>query len=220
MNMSATKSKYIDISVGLSPATPVWPGAPKYQVLQKKTGIGGGEEKTDSTFTTIPHCGTHIDAPLHFARGGKSIDEVDLDLLIGPCLVLEHLGDDHITKEDLIAMGFAASERILIKTLNSQKLRSGELDEKFISLMPDALEHLMQSGVRLLGVDGFSIGPYGEMTVKNHLAFCRAGGIIIEVLDLCDVEAGEYGLIALPIKLVGVEAAPARVVLVRLSGHE
>jgi arylformamidase len=74
---------------------------------------------------------------------------------------------------------------------------------------------MMQSGVQVLGVDGLSIGPYGEMTVRNHLKFCRAGGIIIEVLDLSDAEPGEYGLIALPVKLEGVDAAPARVVLVR-----
>ena len=163
----------------------------------------------------IPHCGTHIDAPLHFADGGKSIDALDLDLLVGPCLVFEHRGEGHITKDDLLAMGFVPAKRLLIKTHNSAKLRNGTLDENFISLLPDAIEHLMQSGVELLGVDGFSIGPFGDLTTSNHLMFCRAGGIIIEVLDLLDVEPGEYGLIALPIKLEGVEGAPARVVLVR-----
>jgi arylformamidase len=67
----------------------------------------------------------------------------------------------------------------------------------------------------VLGVDGLAIGPYGELCDRNHLVFCGAGGIIIEVLDLSDVEPGDYQLIALPIKLVGVEAAPARVVLLR-----
>jgi arylformamidase len=211
------RTTIIDCTLGLSPDTPIWPGAPRYRFSQKKTDLGDGHEATDSSFAMIPHCGTHIDAPLHFAKGGATIDAVPLDLLIGPCRVIEHLGDDHITKGDLLKMDLPALTRILVKTRNSRRLRSGgtEFDEGFLSLLPDALDYLMQLGVKVLGVDGFSIGPFGEMTTGNHIKFCEAGGIIIEVLDLLDVEPGEYNLIALPIKLVGVEGAPARVVLIR-----
>jgi arylformamidase len=211
----SNSSKFIDVSVSLSPDTPIWPGAPKFRLVRKTFDLGGGEEATSSQFEMIPHNGTHIDAPLHFVRGGKSVDVLDLDLLVGPCLVVEHRGEKHITKDDLISMGFVPTKRLLIKSLNSVKLRNHTLDENFISLLPDAIEHLIQSGVELLGVDGLSIGPFGDLTTNNHLVFCKTGGIIIEVLDLLDVEPGEYGLIALPIKLEGVEGAPARVILVR-----
>jgi arylformamidase len=215
MNSRTTKTKLIDVSVGLSPTTPVWPGAPTFGLEQKTTDLGGGEAKMDSHFSMIPHCGTHIDAPLHFASGGDAIDAVCLDLLVGPCRVFEHSGDGHIAKDDLVAMGFVPLKRILIKTHNSRRLREGTLDKDFISLLPDAIDHLARSGVQVLGVDGFAIGPYGELCDRNHLVFCGTGGIIIEVLDLSEVEAGEYNLIALPIKLMGVEAAPARVALLR-----
>jgi len=215
MNSRMTESTLIDISVALSPTTPVWPGAPAFGLTQKRTDLGGGDAKMDSHFSMIPHCGTHIDAPLHFARGGAAIDALNLDLLIGPCRVLEHAGDGHIGKGELLAMGFTPAKRILIKTRNSDSLREGKLDRAFLSLLPDAIDHLVQSGVQVLGVDGFAIGPFGELCDRNHLMFCRTGGIIIEVLDLSEVEAGEYHLIAFPIKLVGVEAAPARVVLLR-----
>jgi arylformamidase len=215
MNSQARSTKMIDVSVPLSPRTPIWPGAPRLELSQKKTDLGNGEEATSSTLTMIPHCGTHIDAPLHFAKGGKSVDAIPLDLLIGPCLVIEHTGDTHIAKDDLLAIGFVPTKRLLIKTKNSARLRKGELGEDFLSLLPDAIAHLMQSGVRLLGVDGLSIGPFGEMTTRNHLAFCGAGGVIIEVLDLSDVTPGKYSLLALPIKLEGVEGAPARVVLLQ-----
>jgi arylformamidase len=203
----------IDVTVMLSPRTPVWPGAPRLEISQKKTDLGGGNEATDSKFTMIPHCGTHIDAPLHLAKGGKTVDALPLDLLMGPCLVLEHTADRHITKDDLAAIGFVPTKRLLLKTRNSARLRNGELDATFLSLLPEAIDHLIASGVELLGVDGFSIGPIGEMTVQNHAAFCGSGGVIIEVLDLSDVSPGRYGLIALPIKLEGAEGAPARVVL-------
>lgn len=217
MNRPAAQSTLIDISVAVSPDTPVWPGAPRFELSQTRTDLGGGQAKMDSHFSMIPHCGTHIDAPLHFASGGEAIDAVRLDLLVGPCCVLEHAGDKHISKEDLDAMGFAAARRVLIKTRNSLEMRRGKLDERFLSLLPDAMDHLMRSGVQVLGVDGFAIGPYGDLSDRNHLAFLAVGGIVIELLDLTDVEPGEYNLIAMPIKLVGVEAAPARVALLRSS---
>jgi arylformamidase len=213
--MPLPKNKFIDVTVNLSPDTPVWPGAQRYRLVQKKIDLGGGEIATSSEIAMIAHCGTHIDAPLHFIDGSKAIDALEIDSLVGPCRVFEHRGEGHIAKDDLMAMGFVPARRVLIKTCNSIKVRNGTLDESFVSLLPDAMEHLIRSGVELLGVDGFSIGPFGDMTTGNHLMFCRTGGIIIEVLDLLDVEPGEYGLIALPIKLAGVEGAPARVVLVR-----
>jgi arylformamidase len=215
MNSQPRTTRFIDVSVMLSPRTPIWPGAPRLELTQRKIDLGNSREATDSTLTMIAHCGTHIDAPLHCAKGGKMIDALPLDLLIGPCLVIEHTGDDHIAKSDLLGIGFVPAKRLLIKTRNSARLRNGELDETFLSLLPDALDHLMQSGVELLGVDGFSIGPFGDMNIRNHIVFCEAGGVIIEVLDLCDVAPGNYGLLALPIKLEGVEGAPARVVLLR-----
>lgn len=214
MSSQAT-TRIIDVSVGLSPATPVWPGERQFEFVQKQDDLGGGEAMTYSRLRMSPHNGTHIDAPLHFVAGGKAIDAVSLDALIGPCRVFEHLGDRHITKGDLTAMGFVASKRVLFKTCNSRRFRNGELDKNFVSLLPDAMDFLISSKVEVLGIDGFSIGPYGELTTQNHIAFCRTGGIIIEMLDLTDVEPGEYGLIALPVKLEGIEAAPTRVVLIR-----
>jgi arylformamidase len=210
--------KIIDVTLGLSPRTPMWPGAARFHISQRKIALGDGKEATSSEFGMVPHCGTHVDSPLHFAKGGKTIDAVPLDLLIGPCSVLEYRGEGHIALADLLAMGFVPEKRILIKTRNSAKLREGVFDTEFPSLLPDALDHLIQSGVQLLGIDSFSIGPFGDLTTRNHLAFCGAGGIIIEVLDLTDVQPGKYELIAMPLKLEGAEGAPARVVLLEPQG--
>jgi len=209
----------IDISVALSPTTPVWPGVGPLAVSQERTPLGSELVTTSSVAMTVHH-GTHIDAPLHFARAGRSIDQLDLDLLTGPCSVLEHKGSGHITAADLLTMGFSPCKRLLIKTRNSEALRHGQLDRDFISLLPDAIDLLMKSKVAVLGVDGFSIGPYGEISDQNHIAFCGAGGIIIEVLDLLDVQPGAYELIALPVKLKGLEAAPARVLLRPLAPED
>jgi arylformamidase len=203
----------IDVTVKLSPRTPVWPGAPRLDLSQKKIDLDGGGEAMDTKFTMVAHCGTHIDAPLHCIKGGKTVDALPLDLLVGPCLVVEHMADRHVTKDDLSAIGFVPTRRLLLKTRNSARLRNGELDETFLSLLPEAIDYLIHSGVELLGVDGFSVGPFGDMNLRNHLVFCGAGGVIIEVLDLSDASPGRYGLVAMPLKLEGAEAAPARVIL-------
>ena len=67
----------------------------------------------------------------------------------------------------------------------------------------------------MLGIDAFSIGPFGDLSDSNHITYCGAGGVIIEMIDLTSVEPGDYELVALPVKLKGLEAAPARVLLVR-----
>jgi arylformamidase len=135
--------------------------------------------------------------------------------LIGPCRVFEHLPDRHIGRADLEAAGFVPTRRALFKTRNSAGLKHGRQGQDFLSLLPDAIEHLLASGVELLGIDALSIGPFGEITDRNHVRFCGAGGVIIETLNLSDVEPGEYGLIALPLKFEGIEASPARVVLIQ-----
>ena len=207
--------RLIDVSVGVSPDLPVWPEAPKYELKQWQTKLSDGTLKTDSHFSMIPHLGTHIDAPLHFNPKGASIDQLDINLLVGPCRVYEQQAVRDITREDLLAMRVSSGPRVLIKTVNSERIRAGrEFDRNYVSLEPDAIDYLLEVGVRLLGVDGSAIGAYEKMSDTNHARFCGAGGVIIEVLDLSNVEPGDYELIALPIKMVGLEAAPARVLLI------
>jgi len=205
--------EFIDVSVSLSSDFPVWPGAPKYWLEQKCTDLGNGHKKLDSHFSMIPHFGTHIDAPLHFNMEGPSIDKISPDLLIGSCRVYEHKGPNHISRDDLVKMGVGRQDRVLFKTANSQRFGEHEFNKDYIAFEEEAIEYLVESGVKILGTDGFSIGGFGEASDRNHVIFCEAGGVIIELLNLCDVTPGEYQLIALPLKMKGVEAAPARVLL-------
>lgn len=205
----------IDVSLGLSPRTPIWPGAQRPEFTVTRQPLPGGNEVVATRIDLIVHSGTHIDAPLHFSKGGQSVDAIDLGKLTGPCRVFEHRGPGHIGRSELAEMGFSPVRRALFKTANSARVHKGELGADFVSFLADAIDVFIHAGVEVLGVDGLSIGPYGEMSDNNHIAFCGAGGLIIEMLDLSSVVPGDYLLVALPIKLEGVEGAPSRVLLMK-----
>ncbi|MGA2974401.1 MAG: cyclase family protein [Spirochaetia bacterium] len=204
-----------DVSIGVSPRTPIWPGGQRPAFTVTHQPLPGGNETVATRLDMIAHSGTHIDAPLHFRRNGQTIDAVELGKLMGPCRVFEHRGPGHIGRAELDEMGFSPVRRALFRTANSARLHTGVLGADYISFLDEAIDVLIHSGVEVLGIDGFSIGPYGEMSDTNHVAFCGAGGLIIEMLDLTSVAPGDYLLVALPLKLEGVEAAPSRVLLMR-----
>jgi arylformamidase len=127
------------------------------------------------------HTGTHVDAPLHFIPGGAATEALPLNVLVGPC---EVVGGD------------GAAERLLIKGATS--------------LDADRAQGFVDRGVRLLGVDGMSVGDEGA-----HEVLLGAGVVVVEGLDLSVVEPGSYELYCLPLRLVGSDGAPARAILVR-----
>jgi arylformamidase len=106
--------------------------------------------------------------------------------------------------------------RLLIRTVNSQIIRQPEFHEDYVALTPDAARVLVARNVRLLGVDGYSIGPFEPSSgMEVHRIFLGAGPeqVALEELDLSSVAPGDYQLVALPIRLTGLEGAPARVLL-------
>lgn len=175
-----------DVTRRLGSRTEVWPGdAPvELELSRSADGVAVGR------LACSVHAGTHVDAPAHFYAGGRGVDELPLDILVGPCLVAEL--DTAVTPP--------AFERILFRT------RGARLDE------PGA-RRLLAAGVRLVGVDAMSIEPDGSDAL--HRLLLGAGVVIVENLDLEGVRSGEYELLCLPLKLEDADGAPARVVLKR-----
>jgi arylformamidase len=173
------------------------------------------------------HTGTHMDAPFHFYRDGAGIDELSLDVLLGPCRVFDLSQiNQHISPAILETCDWKGSDkigkvvtRVLFKTRNSQHWANNdaEFDKEFLALTGDAAMQLVHRGVRLVGVDYLSVEPYGGKTHPVHDTLLGAGVVIIEALNLSEVTAGDYELIALPLKLKGADGAPARVVLRELT---
>jgi arylformamidase len=189
--------KLIDISRDTL-RTPVYPGDPEPSVERVRT-IGNNSDCNLSALYSCVHTGTHVDAPLHFIEGGFAVDEYPLDLFFGPCTVIE-VKSSPITGE-LVNRRFPRNrERLLIKGGGS------------VYFMDSAAEEAAALGLKLIGTDSDSIGCSGNQ-IKPHKAFLSRGIAVLEGLDLSDVEPGDYFLMAAPVRLGGLEGAPARAVL-------
>ena len=206
-------SKYIDITLSISNKLPVWPGSAPVR-FYRNSDIEKGDIATDTTVQFGVHMGTHVDAPSHFIKEGKSVEHISLDILIGKSYVAEVPGSENsITVETLNKLDLPDSiERLLLKTKNSQLWRHQSFYSNFVALTADAAQWIVNRGIKLVGIDYLSIqGFYDGPEV--HQILLSEEVVVVEGLNLNDVPIGWYELFCLPIKLRGVEGAPARVLL-------
>jgi arylformamidase len=190
----------IDISVPVRPGMVTYPGDPEVR-LERVTSIAEGAIANISRLDFGVHTGTHVDAPLHFVDGAAGAEALPLDVLVGPCVVVDGLEPAAVP---------AGAERVLFKTPNSLLWEREEFAEEFVKLDEEAARTLVGNGVRLVGIDYLSIGDE-----EAHHVLLEAGVVPVEGLDLRGVEPGEYRLVCAPLKLVGSDGAPARVLLLR-----
>lgn len=197
----------IDVSVPIRPGMVVWEGDPAVS-LEPAASLERGDPANLTRLELGSHTGTHVDAPLHFLPGGEGVDRLPLDALIGPALVVDLTG----VEQDVRAADLdfpAGTERLLLKTPNSRLWERGEFVAEHVTIAPDAASLLVERGVRLVGIDYLSVG-----SPETHRILLGAGVVPLEGLDLREVEPGPYRLVALPLRLEGVDGAPARVVLI------
>ena len=206
---------WIDVTATLDPAkTPVYQGdAPmKFDFLKD---MRRGDNFTLSVYSMGAHSGTHIDAPMHFIRDGASIDQVGLDPLIGPARVID-IADSvqAIDAAELNRHAWKGAQRVLFRTRSTLRgWMDSAFHKDFAYIAPDAAQLLADAGVVLVGVDYISAEQFGAPAPKTHQILLGRGIPIVEGLDLRPVQAGDYDLIVLPIKVRGHEGAPARAVM-------
>jgi arylformamidase len=206
--------KWIDVSLTLSEDLPAWPSDDPFRYEETGTIAAGGESNCARMSLSV-HFGTHVDAPYHFIPGGATIDQIDPELFLGPSLLVA-VPEAATTIEPAHLEGAvpAGTRRLLVKTRNSAFVGDRVFHTDFVAFSEAGIRFLLDRGVRLLGLDYFSIAPYGAAR-PPHVAFLGAGGVAIESLDLGPVEPGPYELCCLPLKIRGSGGAPARVVLGR-----
>lgn len=202
--------KLIDISPVISPRTEVWPGDTKF-AASRVMSLDGGSSCNVTTITTTVQIGAHADAPLHFRADGADAAGVDLRAYLGPARVVRVPRRGAIGLEDVEVLDLTGVERLLVHTRPDGP--APRFREGFAYLEPDAAEHLAASGLRLFGIDTFSVDHPESKTLDSHHALLRGGCLILEGLELTGVTPGDYELIALPLKLAGCDASPVRAVL-------
>ena len=180
----------------------VFPGDPVPQ-RELICSIEDGDFYNLTMFQMCAHNGTHVDAPLHFVKDGKSVDEIGLEPFVGMAYVAEHEGTVTAEDADLILQkaGSDARNRILIK---------GNAE---VSL--EAAEVFANAGILLVGNESQTVGPE-DAPMAVHLVLLKAGVALLEGIRLEEVPEGVYLLNAAPLNLGGAEGAPCRAVLIKL----
>lgn len=186
----------------------------KNDVLIERTKEFSTHGCMESKLSCGVHTGTHVDAPAHFLENGKTIDQINLSQLIGPCQVIDvsHL-TEKITANDLISINFQ-TKIILFKTRNSLQATDGKFDLNFVYLDHSATAFLIEKQLNVVGIDGLGI-ERNQPDYATHRGLFKNNVLIIEGLRLGQVTAGNYELICLPLLLVSSDGAPARAILIK-----
>lgn len=181
----------------------VYPGdpTPKKRVI---SSMGKGDLYNLTAFSMCAHNGTHIDAPFHFIKYGKTVDSVSLDTFIGMAYVAEHNGivsADDATEilEKAKKQNSEAAKRILIK---------GDAE-----VSAEAAKVFAESNILLLGNESQTVGPENA-PMEVHLILLGAGAVLLEGIRLAKVSEGVYFLNATPLNLSGADGSPCRAILI------
>jgi len=173
----------------------------------------------DSLIALSSHTGTHVDAPSHFIKDGLTIDQIKLERLVGPCKVLSMLlVDEKITADDLMVYDIQEGDIILLKTNNSAQGATDKFDYDYVYLDESGARYLGEKKVKAVGIDYLSI-ERSHPEHPTHMALFKHDVVIIEGLRLEHVVAGNYFFVALPLSIIGLEAAPARAILISSFGE-
>jgi len=162
------------------------------------------------------HTGTHLDAPFHFVPDGLTIDQLPLEIFIGPAVVCAVDAERKITAKHVASIDLQGETRVLFKTKNSGLLQKSSYDPDFVAFSVDGAEALVARGVKLVGLDYLSVAHADEQ-VPVHRAFLDHGVILLEGADLSEVPPGRYELICFPIRVKGSDGAPCRAILRELA---
>ena len=188
----------IDITRPISATLPVWPGDPPVEV-EPVTSLEAGDPAAVSRLALGTHTGTHVDPPAHFLAGGATVDDLPLDVLVGPAIVVDLAGAAPGEAELRALVGH--HDRVLLKTGAARGVVTADMARRFVD-----------GGLRLVGIDTPSIEP-DTAEYPVHRLLLTAGVVIVEGLDLSAVAPGDYQLVCLPLRIAGGDGAPARAVL-------
>ncbi|MCM3730157.1 cyclase family protein [Fictibacillus nanhaiensis] len=200
--------KIYDVSLPIYEGMPVYKNKPEKQPSFDTSQNG---HVTETRIAMDVHTGTHVDAPLHMVPGGDTIETLPLEKLVRKAKVIDLTNaEDSINAEDLAGKDIQKGDFVLFKTKNSW---DKEFNFEFIYVNHEAAKTLAEIGVSGVGIDALGVERAQE-NHPTHKQLFKNEIIIIEGLQLKDVPEGEYLMVAAPLKIRGLDASPARIVLI------
>ncbi|QPC46786.1 cyclase family protein [Mangrovibacillus cuniculi] len=199
--------KFFDVTAPIYTGMPVYKNKPEKQPSLDTVTNG---YVTETRLSLDVHTGTHVDAPLHMITDGDTIETVKIEQLVRPVKVIDVTSvEEAISAEDLKDESFNEGDFVLFKTKNSW---DEDFNFDFIYVNETAAKLLADAGVVGVGIDALGIERAQEGH-PTHKTLMSKEIIIMEGLRLKDVPAGNYFMVAAPLRLQGVDASPARVLL-------
>lgn len=205
--------KVYDISRTIAEAMTVYKNRDNKRIRRKLEYVYSENKVNESSLCMNLHSGTHVDAPYHMLNDGITMEQVDPSLYFGKTKLFD-LTQVHecITAADLEGLDIQAGDIVLFKTRNSF---TEVYDPKFVYIEVDAAQRLVDLAVKTVGIDAMSL-ERDKPEHPTHSIILGAGLGVVEDLRLAEVPAGEYQLMAIPLKLEGFEASPVRAILTEL----
>ncbi len=204
----------LDVSLRLSASTPTYPGNPHFELLPVKR-VANGDSSNVSALHLGTHTGTHVDAPRHFFDAAPGVDGLPLDVLVGPARLIHVPGCAAVTAHELERVDLGGVTRLLLRTDNSDHWAAAGADfnPDFVYLSEDGARHLIECGIRLVGIDYLSVEKFKQPGAPTHHLLLGHRVVVVEGLDLSKAAPGDYELVCLPLDIRDSDGAPARVVL-------
>lgn len=208
------QAEWIDISQPLNKSIAHWPGDTPftYQMTYSKAQTGS---VNIGCITTSLHSGTHVDAPFHFDNEGEKVIDLDINLYIGGCRLIDVSKYSKINQAVLSEFNLEGISRLLLRT--SIKNNPTVFPDKIPYLTEDCAVYLKEKGIKLIGVDVPSVDPLDSKDMAGHHALHQNGIHILENVMLDKLEIGDYELIALPLPLEDADGSPVRAVVKRIK---
>jgi len=204
--------KLYDASIPIRKGMVTFPGDPLFR-MEPRSQIEKGDPVNVAIISMGTHMGTHVDPPAHYLDGGATVDEIPLDTLVGPGIVLDMRGVSQIDRQVLEGAPIGDHVRVLLKTDNGPLLFESSFHEDYVHLTEDGAKYLVEKGVCLVGIDYLSIERYQNPGAPVHRTLLQAGVLIVECVHLLEIPPGSYEIFCLPICIKGADGAPTRVLL-------
>ncbi len=214
--------KIYDLSFDIESGMPTC-GTPWHQTVEiSQMGKINSVGRNTHRILLGSHSGTHMDAPRHFIDDGRTMEQLDINMMWGKATVVDFRSKGEGSTVSLSDVKkISVKERMIFVFGWYHYWKSEKYYINFPYFETDAIEYLVESGMKVIALDtpspddGSAIVVKGKVDSPNHILLLNKGVLIIEYLNNTDVLVGgkEYELVSLPLKVKKSDGSPARVLV-------